>query len=354
MESTFYRRTFAVVVAAVLAYAVWRIVEPFLSPILWATFLTFLAWPLHVRLQQRLQGRRSLSAALLTLAMPIVILGPLVALATTFTAQAAPLIGHLRALAGRLGGTTLSDVKTHPIVARALAWLDDTLGIQWDEIVGWLAAGGETAIRKMASIGGGFVAGTMGTVTAFFLMIMLIFFFLRDGDRILARAARLIPMAPADREQLFAHLGKVTRAVVTSSFVTAIAQGALVGIGFALAGVGAPVVFGVLAAFLALLPLVGPPIVWIPAAIWLAANGRWGAAIFLTVWGVGVSWVDNLLRPVLVSRQVQVSELTVFIGVLGGAVAFGAIGLVAGPLVLTLLAALANYAETRLSREGAR
>jgi predicted PurR-regulated permease PerM len=166
---------------------------------------------------------------------------------------------------------------------------------------------------------------------------------LRDGRGMFNRFQRLIPVPSEHREQLFNHLASVTRGVFYGIGLTAMVQGALVGIGFAIAGMPSPVVFGVLAAILALLPAGGAAIVWIPSVLYLAAVGRWGMAIFMVVWGVIVSTSDNFLRPILISRYAPVSAFMVFVGVVGGIGAFGAIGIVVGPVFLALVAAILEY-----------
>jgi predicted PurR-regulated permease PerM len=135
----------------------------------------------------------------------------------------------------------------------------------------------------------------------------------------------------------------VTRAMVYGTGVTAIVQGVLIAIGFAVVGLPSPIVFGVLAALFALVPMAGTPVVWVPAVIVLAVQGRYGAAIFLAIWGGATTTIDNFLRPILVSGRAHVGTLTVFIGVLGGVSAFGAIGIFLGPLVLALVIALMRF-----------
>jgi predicted PurR-regulated permease PerM len=136
--------------------------------------------------------------------------------------------------------------------------------------------------------------------------------------------------------------------MVYGTGITALVQGTLIAIGFAIVGLPSPVVFGVLAALAALIPMVGTPAVWLPATIVLAAQDRWGAALFMLLWGVFVTTIDNFLRPWLVSGRADVGTLTVFIGVLGGVSAFGPIGVFLGPLVLATAIALVRFAlETR-------
>jgi predicted PurR-regulated permease PerM len=150
-------------------------------------------------------------------------------------------------------------------------------------------------------------------------------------------------MSAGERARLFDHLASVTRAMVYGTGVTALIQGALVAIGFAIVGLPSPIVFGVLAALAALVPLVGTPVVWVPAVIVLALQGRWYAALFMLAWGGFVTTIDNVLRPWLVSGRAEIGALTVFIGVLGGVSAFGPIGVFLGPLVLALVIALVRF-----------
>src|SRR6185369_5535326 len=155
------------------------------------------------------------------------------------------------------------------------------------------------------------VIGALGTLVGFFFMLFLLFFFIRDGKIMFARLKRLIPVPNQPREQLFDHLASVARGVFYGIGLTAIVQGALVGIGFAIAQLPSPVVFGVLAAILALLPAGGAAIVWVPAVLYLALSGQWKMAIFMLVWGAITPTSDNFLRPLLVSRYAPVSAFTV-------------------------------------------
>jgi predicted PurR-regulated permease PerM len=142
----------------------------------------------------------------------------------------------------------------------------------------------------------------------------------------------------------------VTRAVVLGSLVTALVQGLLIGIGFALAGVASPIFFGVIAVGAALVPLLGTTLVWIPTAIWVGVSGHWGMALFLTIWGVAVvSSADNVIRPLFISSRAKISTLPVFIGLLGGISAFGAIGIFLGPVIIALVLALFEFAEEALT-----
>jgi len=162
---------------------------------------------------------------------------------------------------------------------------------------------------------------------------------------VLQRLVRFIPLDPERRDVLIHKISAVLRAVVFGTATTAAIQGTLVGIGFALVGLPSPVVFGVLAMLAAFIPAVGTAIVLVPALLYLAASGRWGAFVFFALWSIVVSLADSFLRPLLASRHGEVSTLAVFLGAIGGVATFGLIGIVIGPVLLSLIVELLRMAD---------
>lgn len=348
--STFYPRVFALAVAAVLGYALILIFTPFLSAMTWAAFLAFLLFPLNVRWRRPLRGR-GLAAGVLTVLAPITILLPLAALSVDFVSQISGLLRRVHGAASRWDIKSLSDLQQFPMIARANSWLQENAGISATELQSWLVSGTQEFLQRAAGFGGTFFLGALNSLLSFAITLFLLFFFLRDGDVMVDRAFKLIPLDEIRKHRLFDQLGSVTRAIVIGTSLTALAQGILIGIGFAIAGLPSPVVFGVLAALLSMLPVGGAAFVWIPATIWLFAEGHWGLGTFMLVWGVILGVLDNFLRPVLISGRAKISALAVFVGVLGGIPAFGAIGIIAGPVALSLALALIEFAEeTRADR----
>jgi predicted PurR-regulated permease PerM len=335
---------FAVAVTAILAILLYEILAPFIGPVVWALFIAFLLHPVHVRLTRRLKGRASLSAALLTIATFILLIGPLAAMSAAFVSQSADVVQWAQetlAKQTRLGYRALADL---PLVGPALLWMRDNFGIRTAQIQSWIAQGTQYLPQFLAGLGGKIFLGAVNTVFAFVIMLFMLFFFVRDGGQFVETVRDLIPMTPKRREELADHIAAVTRAVVFGTGMTALIQGTVVGIAFLITGLNSPLVFGVLAALLALLPVGGTAFVWLPGLLFLGGHDRWGMAVVMLGFGVLSSSVDNILRPLLISGRAEVATLTVFIGVLGGAVAFGPIGLFLGPVVLALIMALIRFA----------
>jgi predicted PurR-regulated permease PerM len=343
MYSSFYRRTFLIVTLVLLGWALVSILHPLWTTLGWAAVLAFLLHPLHEKLTRKFKGRASLSAALLTVLTPFCVMAPIAFLGVVFARQVANILSAM-------SGSTLTfpllleRLESVAVIGPAVHWMRETAPVSAEQVKGWLVDGAQEALKTAASMGGTLALGVMGSLVGFFMMLFLLFFLLLDGKVMLKRLIGFIPMEPRPRGQLMDYLGNVTRAVVFGSAATALIQGIFVGIGFWLVGLPSPVVFGVLATIAAFLPA-GSAIVLIPAVLYLVIEGRWGAGIFLGVWSAGVSVLDNVLRPFLTSRQAEVSTMAVFIGAIGGASAFGILGLVIGPVVLGFIAALLQFAE---------
>jgi predicted PurR-regulated permease PerM len=345
-DDGFYPRVFAQVTAALLASALFLLLRPFLVPILWSMLLALLLFPAQRALGRRLGGRYALTALGLTLLSAVVLIAPLPLLALAFASQAKDLFGRVQRLVADSGISGAGDLLEIPIVSRAIRWASSVAPVDAEQLHGWLLSGLQTLLQGLVAVSGSFVVGALNALVGLAIMLFLLFFFLRDGDRMLATAVGLIPMRPARRGELVDHVAAVTRAVVFGSLLTALVQGVLVGIGFALVGLPSPVVFGAIAAVASLIPFVGTALVWVPAVGVLFLQGRWVAALVLAVWSVAVvSSADNVVRPLFISGRAQISTLPVFLGLLGGVTAFGPIGLVVGPVVVALTLTLLRFAE---------
>ena len=343
-ERSFYVRLGGLLLLVALCYVVWRIVTPLWQPLLWAVLLGGLLAPLNLRLTRRLGGRAQLASSITTLLTILLFILPVIAAGGTVAAQAAQLLRHIERHVPELSKGTEIDLSRVPWLDSGLAWLDANTSVSLAQLQGWFTEGLQRLLQVLMKSGGSAVMSALGTAVSFVVMLFVLFFVLRDGPALARQVVRMLPIEPRRRALLWQHLMDVTRAVFLGIGVTALAQGVLLGFGFWIAGLPSPLVFGVLGVILALIPMVGPALLWVPAAILLAIQGHQGYAIFLALWGaVVVSLVDNLLRPLLISGRAEVPTLAVFVGVMGGLAAFGFIGLFVGPIVLGLLVALFRF-----------
>ncbi|RYG88844.1 AI-2E family transporter [bacterium] len=343
------RRWLTIVVIAVVLYAVLLIVKPMRMPIAWAAFLAFLLQPLQ-QLWSRKFRSRDAAAGLITALTPIAIFAPLVLVGIAFAQQIADLVRTVQSNPELLDFSAWQDPSQHPSIARLVGLVRERLSYSPEEMQARALESLQEVGKTVAASSGQFFLNLFGTVLRFFLMLFILYFMLRDGQSWFDRATALLPMRPERRIALLDRLAKVTRAVVYGCGLTAAVQGALVGIGFAIASLPGSVVFGVMAGVFALLPFGGAALVWVPATLYLFAAGKIGWAIFMLVWGVIVSVSDNFIRPVIISRYTPVPTLLVFLGVIGGVSAFGPIGFIFGPVILVLATELMRFAEASLAR----
>jgi predicted PurR-regulated permease PerM len=334
--TSFYRGTFTLVALAVLGYLLLRMAAPLAGALTSATVLAFLLFPVQVRLSRALKHRPGLSAGIITVLTPFVIIAPLSILGLVFARQVGSLIGRFKdggLFIPGLGG----DPGNYPVIGPVVRLVQESLPISAAQIQEWATQTAHTALQAAASLSGDFVVGVAGTFIQFVLTLFLLFFLLLDGRTIMRHLARLIPIESERSDLLINNLIAVMRAVVYGTTMTALLQGVLIGIGFAIIGLPSPVVFGALAGAASFIPAVGSAVVMVPAILYLVFVGRWGAALFLVVWWGLLALGEQLMRPMLTSRHAQVSALAVFVGAIGGVSAFGFIGIVIGPVLISLV-----------------
>ncbi|MFZ5440715.1 MAG: AI-2E family transporter [Myxococcota bacterium] len=349
--SRYYARVFGLVTAAVLGFLLFRLLSPFASPLMWSFLLAFMLQPLNNKLLGRWPTKPGLASGLLTAATLLVVAGPLTLFVFAFIRQATELLTRFQAEAHDRKLPALQLVLEFGPVQALLARVGEFTSLSKQQILDSAADAAQGILQNLASLGGTVVLGAFNVVTQFALTLFLLFFFLRDGKAMLQRGIRLIPLARGRKQDLAETLGGVTRAVVLGTLVTSLVQGTLVGVGFAIAGLPSPLVFGAVGALASLIPIVGTSLVWVPAAVTLVAQGNVGWAIFLTLWSVIlVAGSDNVIRPMIISGSSGASTLLVFVGLLGGIGTFGFAGIFMGPLVLTLVSTLLRYADQELPK----
>lgn len=334
--SPFYRGAFALVALAILGYLLLRLLAPLAGALMSASVLAFLLYPVQVRLARALKHRRELAAGLITVLTPFVIIAPLSILALVFARQVGTLITGFKQGTLSIPGFG-GDLAGYPVIGPLIRLLQETLPISAVQVQEWATQTAHAALQTAAALSGDFAVEVAGTVVQFVLTLFLLFFGLLDGRSIVRHLARLIPVEPERSDLLINNLVAVMRAVVYGTTMTALLQGVLIGIGFAIIGLPSPVVFGALAAAASFIPAIGSATVLVPAILYLMFIGRWGAAVFLLVWSGLLALGEQLIRPLLTSRHAEVSALAVFVGAIGGVSAFGFVGFVIGPVLISLV-----------------
>jgi predicted PurR-regulated permease PerM len=325
-------RVFISLVLATTALFLWM-VRGFLLPVFWAAVFAMLFQPLFLRLLALLRGRRSFAAAAATLTVVVVVLVPAGLLVGALAQQGLSL--YQRIASGEINADAV--VRFVERSVPALTRVATRYGVDVDRVRDSIqgAAGSVTQYVAGTALAVGQNALTLAVL--FGLMLYFLFFFFRDGERIVQALVRAIPMGDARERRLFRKIAEVSRATVKGTIVVAAVQGAVGGVLFALVGIQAAVFWGVAMGVLSLLPAVGSALVWVPAAVFLFATGSFWKGVLLVAGGtLVIGLVDNVLRPILVGRETKMPDYLVLLATLGGLTAFGLAGFVAGPVVAAL------------------
>lgn len=336
-----FRRAFLLLLVVVISLAFLAMIQGFLTALLLAAISTALCQPLHRRLVALLRGRVALASAITLVTVLVVIIGPLLTFFGIVAAQAVEITGAVRPWVEE----QVSRSREGPFAQ--LVELPDFLVPYEAELY---ARAGELVTRFGQFLFDSVAAATRGTANFLFMLFIMLyamFFFLRDGPTILDRILYYMPLESRDELRMVDKFVSVTRATLKGSLVIGVVQGALAGGAFAVIGIQGAAFWGTLMAVLSIIPGVGTALIWVPAAAWLFAEGRLGAAAGLAVWCMAVvGTADNLLRPALVGRDTQMSDLLIMLSTLGGLLLFGPVGLLIGPILAALFVTVWElYAE---------
>ena len=329
---TLETRTFLTLVVLVTLAFAW-LLGGYLQTVFWATVLAILFAAPFRWLRQRLPGEVTLASLLTLLLILLLVIAPLVGLGLAVTGEA------MSVYTGVTSGTIdLSEIlaQAESLLPRATRLAEDW-GVDLDGIRERVST---TALTASQFIAGGVVSLGQKTANVVLLLavtLYLLFFFLRDGDRLVHTLVRALPLGDVREARLFSRFAAVTRATVKGSFIVAAVQGAIGGIGFWIVGLGAPVLWGAIMAICALIPAVGTALVWLPAVVYLLVIGSWGKALIVVFIGLAViGTVDNALRPILVGRDAGMPDYMILLSTLAGLATFGISGIVIGPIIAGL------------------
>lgn len=324
------------------------VLRPFIVPLIWGAILAYVSWPMHLRMLKMVGGRSSVASLITTLIVTVIIVVPLVWLI---------LLARVEAMAAYQAIQEF--LATKPMLPQAIRDLP-YVGAQAQEVLDQLAAD-PTALRgqvlvlmEQSSVEVTRLIGGAGrNIAKLFFAVFSLYFLLRDGPRLMREARAVLEgiLGPRVHDYLDAA-GYTTQAVVYALMLGALAQGAAAGIGYWIFGVEAPVLMGAVTVIIALVPF-GAPTVWGSLAIWALVRGDMVNGIGLILWGlILVSWVDNIVRPLVISNATRMPFLLVVFGVLGGVLAFGLVGLFIGPVLLAVsLAIWREWLEEHSTRD---
>jgi predicted PurR-regulated permease PerM len=328
----------------VLIYLGWRMLLPFLPALCWAFALAVIAAPVYSWLAQRVKSK-SLASLLTVVLILAVLIVPSTLLGRALVQEGAALVRSI----GTDPASIRASLEHTALVGRLLNWVDARV-----DVAGEAADLIRSTVSAMSAVLSPLVAGSMRFFAQIGVTIFVLFYFLRDSQPILAALRRIVPVSDQILDTVFARIVHTIRISLGGKFVTATIQGLLGGAIFAWVGLPAPVFWGVVMGVLSLFPVIGAFLVWGPAALLLLSQGNWPHALLMTGWGVVVIHpVDNLLGPILVGTTLRLHTLAMFFSILGGLAAFGAAGVVIGPLVIAVAASVfdASRANAPVERE---
>jgi predicted PurR-regulated permease PerM len=316
---------------AFIAYLAWRLVAPFVPALAFAFALAMLGEPLYSRLEKKLH-RKNTAAFTSVVVICLTLVIPVIFLAQVLAREVIQGMGSVSADLDKLR----SSLERIPFIGPWLSWLDSQLDLPDDAV---------EATRGIAqwasSIASLIVTRSAWAITQIATTLVVLFYFLRDQESILTTIRSLVPLREDETDQLFARITETIRISLYGKVVVSAVQGGLGGLIFWWLDLPAPAFWGFIMALLSVLPVLGAFVIWLPAAATLALQGYWARALLLTGWGVLVVHpVDNLLGPVLVGTKLHFHTLLMFFAVIGGLAAFGAAGIVLGPVIVAVAVSL--------------
>jgi len=331
-----YGRLAVVVVLAIVVYYVARILQPFLPALVWAAILATVFYPVYERLA-RLVRRPGVASALTCVLLTGAIVVPVLVLLLLLAGESVTAYHALeeKLKAGGMGGfAALQNAAAYQwLVAKLHA-----LGIAEPNL-------GETATKALRAVSE-FLVGHSATVFSsfmhfalnFLVMLFALYYLFLRGPEILRELRRLSPLRREHEDQIMGKFRGIARATFAGGLATALLQGAAGGLVFLAFGLPSPLLWGAVMAFLSLIPVVGTALVWGPVVIYYLLTGAvWKGILLAAVFAAGVGSIDNVLKPIIIRRGVEIHTLWIFLGILGGVGVFGFLGFVLGPFLITVL-----------------
>lgn len=334
--SPWLRRLIVVMLLGGLVLLSYVVLRPFLVPVIWALILAYVTWPLFVRLRRLLRNQATLASIIMTLLLATAFIVPVVGFASLLRGELSNAYEVLANFLARRPQLPYS-IASIPWLGEWLQELIDRVSRDPSSLPAELGALADQSLGEIRTVVGGVGRNLVKT----FFTLLTAFFMYRNGEQFARQVREVMHQLLGERvDGYIVAIGDTTRAVVYGIVLAALGQGVLAGVGYWIFGVQAPALLGAITALIALVPF-GAPLIWVSAGTWLIITDRTGAGIGLLLWGaLVVSWVDNLIRPLVIANATRIPFLLVLFGVLGGIAAFGLVGLFLGPVILAVLMAV--------------
>jgi len=350
MKSEYILVSLFFLITAIVFYLFYQIIIPFFAPLAWAAVFAILFFPLYEKVLQ-LTKSRGLSSLLVCIVIIILIIGPVTYLFVALVSEAANAVAKVDAM--------IKSGELEQMLAIDLPWLDaakeklskyyDLSKINLDQIIK----------QSMESVSGVILNQTSWLITNitrlvfyFLLMIFALYYFFKDGEVLVQKTKRLMPLTANQINLTFRQLHDVIQATMYGGVVVALIQGLIGGILFAIVGIPSPIFWGAIMAFLSIIPFVGAFIVYVPAGLILIIGGSYiKGIIVIAIGSVVISQIDNVLRPFLISGRTSMHPLLLFFTILGGIYLFGLLGVVLGPIIAAIFVTLLKIFEFKLHPE---
>ncbi|RLA97600.1 MAG: hypothetical protein DRG32_03280 [Deltaproteobacteria bacterium] len=326
-------------------YLFYLIISPYFSILLWAVVLSIIFYPLNRLIRRVTKDRKGISALIVTVLVILIIVIPFGFFVQLLAKELLDAFDLLERFISEGGVEKIWEwIQNSPLFKRLSEHLMKQLNLTGADLEAILMENAHRLSLYIANQTSKSIRGVSSAVFQFALMSVALFYLLRDGEEIINKVKALLPFSRADSEKLLGKMVEMIQATIYGGIVVALVQGFLGGVGFWIVGLPSPIFWGAVMAAFSFLPIIGAFLIWIPASIILILQGSYLKGILLFGWGaVIVSSSDNILRPVLISGRTKVHALLLFFGVLGGLKAFGFLGFVLGPLIITVCLAMIEF-----------
>jgi predicted PurR-regulated permease PerM len=330
-------RTLVLVAATVIClFLFYRLGLPFLGPLSWALALAALFTPMHRTLERKIK-RPNLAATVTVVLIALLLLLVVAFVVERLVIEAAAGAASIKAKLE--SGEWTNVIESYPFLAPLGHWIEDNSDLSGtvNTVASWLTT-------KAASL----VQGSVVHLISVLLMFYFLFFFIRDRRKAMQALRWLSPLPEPTTDQISRRVVDTIHAIFYGTLAVAAVQGTLGGLMFWWLGLAAPLLWGIMMGLLAVVPVLGASIIWLPAAMFLGLEGSWGKAIVLTLWGsVVVGGIDNLLYPMLVGNRLKMHTALAFISIVGGLITFGPAGIILGPLIVAVTISLLEFWHVR-------